>query len=426
MSGKSPRFDRDMPLADLLRAVPRPRLLAALTRTLGSVWRIVDADGNCVLEPEADALAGVATVGIPLRVDIEDVARLEAPEQRRALAEAAARWLELVLVSGHRYLMAADLHAETVSADFETLQRQHAALQESEARYRALAEQLDRRVQEQVAVIERTQRQLYVAEKLASVGSLAAGMAHEINNPLGFIRSNLGTAQSYGAKMGEVLAAFRRGDAAAAGALWDRLDMDFVLEDFPGLLAESTSGADRVARIVANLKAYSNIDCDTAAPVDLNQAVHAAAEVLAGQVPANVNVELALGELPVLFCDLSRMNQVMFALLQNAFHALDANGGTIRIESGVDGNAVRVAISDTGCGIDPHLLGRIFDPFFTTRDVGKGMGLGLTVSRDIVTAHGGRIEVASTPGRGSVFSVWLPLDRGAPARHPGESNEGVQ
>lgn len=426
MSSPRKRFDSDVSLAELLRAVPRPRLEAALDATVGNAWRIVDADGTLICESKA--IAGLSTtsvivaVAVPLRVDIEVVGRLQAVEERREQAEAAAKWLEMVLASAHRYRMAADLHFETITADFEELQRQHAALQESEARYRELADELDQRVKAQVEVIERAQRQLYQTEKLASIGSLAAGMAHEINNPIGFIRSNLGTASAYVDKIGETLQAFRRADRQTADALWRRFDIDFLLEDFPVMLAESESGADRVARIVSNLKAYSNIDCTAVNPVDINDAVRASASVIGDQLPDKIKLEMVLQTLPPVMCDLGRMNQVLFALLQNAVHAVENSGGTIRIASEVAGDEIRIAVSDNGCGMRDDILNRIFDPFFTTREVGRGMGLGLTVSRDIVSAHGGRIEVLTAAGTGSVFTICLPVNAGSAISRPERSS----
>jgi signal transduction histidine kinase len=407
VSAELPDFDRDISLAELLRAVPRARLEAALTGTMGDVWSLVDGEGTTLMDSGVGTSS--ALIAFPLRVDIEAIGRVLAPEGRREQAQAAVAWLEMVLKSAHRYRMAADLHFEAVHADYEALQKKHAALQESEARYRELAAQLEQRVKAQVEVIEHTHRQLYQNEKMAAIGSLAAGMAHEINNPIGFIRSNLATASLYVGKLGKTLAAFRRGDAAAAGEAWKKLDIDFILEDFPGMLAESVSGADRVSRIVANLKAYSSIDCADAAAVDLNDAVRAAVGIVGDQLPTNVKLETELQPLTHVVCDLSRINQVLFSLLQNARQALGNGGGTIRVSSRHADDEIRIAVSDNGCGIAPDILDRIFDPFFTTREIGKGMGLGLTVSRDIVSAHGGRIDVTTAVGAGSTFTVCLPL-----------------
>lgn len=411
-------FDRDIPLANLLRGVSAPKLDAAMSKTVGQCWRILDADGEVVRQSASDMDADKCAT--PLHVDIEAIGHIEVPSMRRGHAEVAARWLEMVLAAAMRYQMAASLHLETVHADYEALQGKHAALQESEARYRALAAQLEQRVKDQVDTIERTQRQLYQSEKMAAVGSLAAGMAHEINNPMGFIRSNLATASKYVSTIEQMFQAYRKHELAEPSALWRQFDMDFLLEDFAGLLEESVNGADRVSRIVANLKAYASIDCTSGTPVDLNAAVRAAADILHSQLPESVQLEMALQPLQLVSGDANRLNQVLFALLQNARFAVGDQDGLIRVSSRMVSDEVCIEVSDNGCGIPGDMVNRIFDPFFTTREVGKGMGLGLTVSRDILNAHGGRIEVASIPGEGSTFTVYLPVNADMARSGPAE------
>jgi C4-dicarboxylate-specific signal transduction histidine kinase len=405
------RFDRDFTLAELLRGLPLAKLEAALAGPLGENWAIEEADGTPVMGPGMKP--GSAVIDAPLRIDIETSGRLLASESARTQVEACAAWLEMVLAGAYRYRMASDVHLEAVHADYEELQRKHAELQASEARYRDLAAQLEQRVKVQVAQIERTQRQLYQVEKMASVGSLAAGMAHEINNPIGFIRSNLASASAYFDKMRRALEVLRRGHEGPVDPVWQGFDLDFTLEDFPVLLAESITGADRIARIVASLKTYASVDCPRSAKTDLNDAVRAAAAVLADQWPDKVSLEMDLAPLPKIDCDQSRMNQVLFSLIQNAYHALGKQGGAIRIASRAADGEIRLDVRDNGSGIAPNILPRIFDPFFTTREIGKGMGLGLTVSRDILAAHGGHIEVETEVGAGSMFSIRLPIARGA-------------
>lgn len=411
-------FDRDLALAELLDAVPRVRIEAALNRTMGETWRIVDNDGLPIWQGHGHANEEEAAM--PLSIDVEIVGRLLAPESCREEAYASARWLELVLTGAQRYRMAADLHMEAMHADYQALQDKHAALQASESRFRELSEHLERRVQSQVKVLERTQRQLFISEKMAAIGSLAAGMAHEVNNPIGFIRSNLGTAATYFNKIRAVLGIVRQGDVTQMNAAWLQYDIDYVLEDFSSLLDESITGADRVARIVANLKAYSSVDCQADTEVDLNDAARATSELIREMMPVNVTLEMDLQPLPLIVCDRSRMNQALFCLLQNAWQALGEEGGLIRLATSVSSDEIRIAVSDDGPGIAEDVVSRIFDPFFTTRDVGRGMGLGLTVSNDIISAHNGRIEVETAAGEGSTFVVCLPLtrkpmtDRGTP------------
>lgn len=404
-------LDRDFTLAELLRALPLARLEASLNGSLGEHWVIEEADGTPVMGPGLKP--GMVAIDAPLRIDIETSGRLVASESAHNQVESCAAWLQMVLAGAYRYRMASHVHLHAVHADYEELQHKHAELQASEARYRDLSAQLEQRVKAQVAQIECVQRQVYQSEKMASVGSLAAGMAHEINNPIGFIRSNLTSASAYFDQMRQALEELRCSHDGRVDPVWKRCDLDFTLEDFPVLLAESITGADRIARIVANLKAYASVDCQASAKTDLNAAVRAAAAVLADQWPSKVALELDLAPLPPIDCDQSRMNQVLFSLIQNAYLALGKQGGAIRIASRAAAGEIRLDVRDNGSGIAPDILPRIFDPFFTTREVGKGMGLGLTVSRDIVAAHGGHIDVVSKVGAGSSFTIRLPIADGA-------------
>lgn len=401
------QFDRDITLAELLRAISGVKLGAALDRSLGSSWALHDSAGGLLLGTAEHLTPEQNIQGVALRVELESIGKLSAAGAPESIASAAA-WLELVLAANYRYSMASDLHLEAVAINYHQLQQEHQALQESEQRYRELAAQLEQRVAEQVVLIERSQRQLYQAEKMASVGSLAAGVAHEINNPIGFIRSNLSTAIGNVEVMRAALEAFHSGATQMAQEIWKANDLSFVLTDFPMLLAESVDGADRVARIVANLKEFSNIDHSDTSQVDLNDAVRNVMDLVRDQTCPEVELVVDFQRLPLIVCDRGRFNQVLLSLVQNGLQALRGKG-RLRVASMVDGNQIKIAVSDNGCGIAPQALARIFDPFYTSHDVGSGTGLGLTVSQEIVASYGGRIEVESIVGLGSTFTVCLPL-----------------
>lgn len=408
-------YDSALSLRELLSGIVSDKLSAALTTLLGAPARVVSADGVWVMG-DAPALEENAR-RLPLIHELEIVGYLEtlAPDEAsdEARARAATVILESFMRSGARYFMASEMHIEVVKADYEELQLRHAALTASEARYKTLAENLEERVKEQVSTIESAHRQLYQAEKMASVGQLAAGMAHEINNPIGFIRSNLSTASFYVQKFQSVAEQIKSGNAAQITSAWQAAGLDLVVEDFPSLLQESINGADRVARIVSDLKVFSNIDQAEEGIVDLNDSIRSSCNVAANQINSRAELKLSLGELPSMRCNAGHLSQVFLNLLLNAAHAMEKRG-EIRIQSGVENNQIVIRISDTGSGIPPEVLPRIFDPFFTTRDVGSGTGLGLTVSRDIITAHGGTIEVSSKLTVGTTFTIQLPIKQGNP------------
>ena len=392
------RFDAEWTLSELLAAAPRAVLQEALAALGGA--SLLETDGRTVLGPDPTAKAR----RMPLGSEIEPLGYLAADTGDAPTLRAVAALVQLALRAEQRYRMAADLHQEAVHADYQALQEKHAALQESEARYKALAERLQERVQEQVKVIETAQRQLYQAEKLASVGQLAAGVAHEINTPIGFIKSNLTTAQSYL----DQISGYRHALKADARSAWNTLALDEVLADFAALLRESHDGATRIARIVADLKGFSRVDNPEQEIADVNEILRGVCQVAASQVRERAEVVLELSPLPSLRCHAARLGQTFLNLLLNAAQAMERRGA-IRIATEHRDGLIRIRFADDGKGIPPDVLPRVFDPFFTTKDVGQGTGLGLTVCSDVVKMHGGRIGVESAPGRGATFTIELPV-----------------
>jgi two-component system NtrC family sensor kinase len=280
--------------------------------------------------------------------------------------------------------------------------------------------------EEQKALIrqlEDAHGQLLQSEKLASIGQLAAGVAHEINNPICFVNSNLGTLKDYAAKLLEVLAVYESCDARLQSdpEMAARLhqarraaDIDFLREDMAPLIEESLEGTERVRVIVQDLRDFSRAGESVREWTNLHGCIDSTLNVVRNEIKYKADVVRDYGELPLVECLPSQLNQVFMNLLVNAAQAI-ATHGTITIRTYVDGDTVRVAISDTGAGIAPEIRARIFDPFFTTKPVGKGTGLGLSLCYGIVERHAGRIEVDSEPGSGSTFTVVLPVSRPAPA-----------
>ena len=393
-------FDRDWQLADLLDGRQLAQVGSALAGLLGEQLAICDAAGHVLwgLLPEAGPRR-------PLVIELEPIGWLCAAAPETAI-QGAASLLTQLLRTQVRFKMASHLHVQAMSEDFETLRLEHARLLESEARYKALAGQLEKRVREQVQQLEERQQMLYEAEKLASVGQLAAGVAHEVNNPLGFVRSNLNTFASYLQRIAQL-----KGQLAAGPAAWTALDLDFVIEDSQDLLQDSIKGIDRIARIVAELKSFSNVDRAAEEYTDVNDCLRHAASVIDGQLPPGVSIRLDLLPLPPLVCLPGHLNQMFMNLLRNAVQALADAGrpGTIVIASEADEAGIHVRIHDDGIGMSQEQLERAFEPFYTTRPVGSGAGLGLSSARNIVLAHSGRIELASTPDAGTTVSIFLPV-----------------
>ncbi len=374
------RLDDDPGLDDLLPPARQAQLLALLETLSGSSYALNTAPGE-----EAQ----------PVEFNLSTVAWLRGGSAAQRMA--AANLLELVLYFVGKYRYAANLHHDVTEANYLELARQHDALKQSEARYRALSSELQRRVDAQVAVIEKAQRDLYESARLRCVGQLAAGVAHEINNPISFIASNMGVARQY---LDEI--------AAALPA-----DTDPVLiEDFRALVAESKTGADRIAAIVRDLRTFSNIDKADFVVCDLNALLEAACHLARTECGETLNLTLRLGTLPPWKGFPAKLSQAFYNVLDNAVRA-SPPGGLIAVSSEHAGGAVVITVQDQGVGMAADVLARAFEPFFTTRDVGQGTGLGLTVARDIVQSHGGDMTLTSAPGRGCTVRMCLrPLEQG--------------
>ncbi len=276
-----------------------------------------------------------------------------------------------------------------------------------------LETELARRLKEE----EQVQVQLLQSEKMASIGQLAAGIAHEINNPVGFVTSNLGSLDAYHRAIFELLDAYEAMEAICppnAPALADIQELKNkkkivrIRADIGELLAESREGLKRVAKIVSDLKTFSRADKDNWQWVDLHQGIDSTLNIVWNEIKYHCTLNKEYGDIPKVHCIPSQLNQVFLNLLVNAAQAIPQKG-EITIRSGHVGNEVFIAIADTGAGIPAEHLPRLFEAFFTTKPVGKGTGLGLSIAYNIVHKHGGRIEVASTVGEGTTFTVWLPL-----------------
>ncbi|MDA8180382.1 MAG: response regulator [Deltaproteobacteria bacterium] len=257
--------------------------------------------------------------------------------------------------------------------------------------------------------------QMLQKEKMASIGLLAAGIAHEINNPIGFVASNLLTLEKYVGRFTEfskaaVAVAAEALPASAAEFEGKRkaLKVDRILEDVVPLIRESIEGTTRVSKIVSDLKSFSRVDDSGMKNADLNECLSSTINIAWNEIKYKAVLHKEFGDLPPVLCWPQQLNQVFMNLLVNAAQAIEKEG-EITVRSWTEGDAVLVSVSDTGCGIPRDNLNRIFEPFFTTKEVGKGTGLGLSIAYDIVKKHSGAITVKSEEGKGATFTVRIPV-----------------
>jgi two-component system NtrC family sensor kinase len=265
---------------------------------------------------------------------------------------------------------------------------------------------------EQIARLETQlvmlKQQLLQSEKLASLGQLAAGVAHEINNPIGYVSSNMKMLAEYSDSLINLVKLLSmQVDETQRQVLLAQFDFDYVCADLPKLVQESEQGLNRVVDIIRDLKDFSHIEEAEFVDADLHQGIQSTLNLVANELKYKAEVVKDFAELPSVYCIPSQLNQVLLNLLINAAHAIEQHG-IIRISTGCDDNWVWFSVSDNGKGMDPTQLGRIFEPFYTTKPKGQGTGLGLPLSRSIVEKHQGMLEVSSTPGVGSCFTVKLP------------------
>jgi PAS domain S-box-containing protein len=277
-----------------------------------------------------------------------------------------------------------------------------------------IKKELQDRVESQEQERDRLALELRMAQKLEAVGRLAAGVAHEINTPMQFISDNVTFLSESVDDLANVISAYRtdreRGDEVAA-----EVEADYLLTELPKAMQRARDGLKRVTHIVRAMKEFSHPNTDARVSADINKAIETTLEVARSEYKYLAVIDLILGPLPLVPCNIGELNQVFLNLLVNAAHAIDAAGknvssGRIRITTSHVGAEVHISLEDNGCGIAPQNLDKIFDPFFTTKEVGKGTGQGLAISRSIVVdRHGGAFDVHSIVGTGTRFTIRLPL-----------------
>jgi PAS domain S-box-containing protein len=266
-------------------------------------------------------------------------------------------------------------------------------------------------------MLQQMQGQVIQQEKMASIGQLAAGVAHEINNPMGFITSNLTSLSKYADRFDEYIAALQQSlfscpthpDTVEIDKLRQKLKVDYLISDVRELVNESLDGANRVQRIVQDLKSFSRVDQVECCRTNLNKALETTINIAWNELKYIATLDRNFGDIPEILCYPQQLNQVFLNLLVNAAQAMEKQGNII-VSSWSDDDHVFVSVKDNGKGMPKEVQKRVFEPFFTTKEAGKGTGLGLSISADIIRKHGGEMSVESEPGAGTTFIVKLPLN----------------
>jgi two-component system, NtrC family, sensor kinase len=415
-------------LRDVLPESEAATLLAAASRAGLRGVRVIDPGGKTLWGSGGDTPPpGEWDSRHPILLEGEPAGSVVLPagaargETQDALLALLAGTLTAMAHNNLKRMLTTETHTEVVNRSYEELLETNRSLSASEQRYRELTGTLEIKVRERTEELSHAMARLVQQEKMASVGQLAAGVAHEINNPLAFVTSNLQTLKKYTERFLDIIARYQRVFEQGGVAQQDRDDLrkireslrlDAISADAVDLLRQTLEGTERVRKIVMDLKGFSHIDEEGEAPADLNREIDRTLSVMNHEIPAGAAIVREFSPLPVIPCQPGAFNQLFLGLLRNAFQARH-EGLRVTIRTGVSGDRIRIAFADNGPGVPADLRTRIFEPFFTTRDVGKGKGLGLTVAYDIVTAHGGTIDVEDTPGGGTTFVLRLPIRRGS-------------
>ncbi|GAB7028336.1 sensor histidine kinase [Geotalea toluenoxydans] len=333
-----------------------------------------------------------------------------------AVGKLLAVALNAVISNNLKRILTTEIHTTVVNTSFEQLVEINQQLSQSEARYRDLAESLEKRVNERTFELKKAHSHLLQQEKMAAIGQLAAGIAHEINNPLGFITSNLHTLQKYVNRLSAMLFFFK--DLNKIGSTtttlieqaeqkWQELKIDTVCTDVGDLLSQTLTGAERVTNIVADLKGFSHVDEVGLIDIDVNREIELTLSVLCHQLKNKVEIVRDLQPLPVIKAQAAVLSQVFLNIIQNAIQSR-GDGLRVTLATAWDGKRIRISIADNGPGILPEHRGRVFEPFFTTREVGAGKGMGLAVVYDSVLKLGGTVSVADAADGGADFIITIP------------------
>lgn len=355
----------------------------------------------------------VSWMGVPMMLQEQIVGVVIVQSYDETLMYSHEELFLLSFVANHMATALGRLDADTALFQAQQdLQIQNNALHEKSLEQQSL-----------ITRLQEAHEQLIQSEKMASVGQLAAGVAHEINNPIGFVNANMGALGQYIATLFDVIQQYEDlfGQVPATPLLLrefhriqSNAELSFVKEDVQSLLTESLDGLRRVKEIVQSLKDFSRVGEIVWTEADIHQGIDSTLNIVKNELKNKATIVKKYTAMPALKCNISQLNQVVMNMLVNAGHAI-VERGIITIETGEHQGWVWIKISDTGVGISPDHVSKIFEPFFTTKPIGSGTGLGLSLSYGIIKKHQGKIEVSSELGKGTCFTISIPRDIGVTA-----------
>ena len=412
----------DKSLKEVIKGIDFVSLFRSALNAGASEVVLEDSKGKILHRHGASSHEGVFSIKKPLNLEGETAGHLiiSGDKSRREFIESIGELIfdaaNAVIKSNHKSVLAAETHETVASQSYNELLESNRKLQLSENKYRSLASRLEKEVQARTEELTQAHAKLLHQEKIASVGQLAAGIAHEINNPLGFISSNINTLNQYVSRFKDMLLFYRSALEKGAAAdserelsrkKWREYKFDFIFSDVEELIRESREGAERVKKIVSDLKGFSHIDDVNEAVIDINREIDRTLNVLTHEIPGDAEIIKDYESLPGFTCNPAHICQAFLNIILNSLQT-GKQGLKLVITTRYTDDSIRIDFSDNGPGIPEDIKNRIFEPFFTTKEVGKGTGMGLNVTHEIIASYGGAIEVKDGPGKGATFSILLP------------------